>query len=105
MQPHDEFAHRITAAPQDVSLPVFEELQGQGYNRVKWHTSPGATDGPCIAKNDDDWDLGEFLLGPTGAGLQHAAPIYERTHVGCHCAVTVSGPGLPDVIVTAFGRQ
>jgi hypothetical protein len=105
MKSHEQFKHQLTAAPQDVSLPVFEELKSQGYDKATWHTSPGATDGPCIAKNDDSWSLEEFLLGPTGAGLQHAAPVYERTHVGCHCSVVVSGPGLPDVIVTAFGKQ
>ena len=105
MLPHDQFAHRITAAPQDVSLPVFEELQREGYDKVTWNTSPSAQDGPCISKNTDSWSMEEFLMGPNGSGLQHAAPIYERTHVGCTCTVTVSGPNLPDVIVSAFGKQ
>ena len=38
-------------------------------------------------------------------GLQHNAPIYEKTHVGCRCAVVVTGDGKPDVVVTAFGIE
>jgi hypothetical protein len=99
MQPHDKFRQLISAAPQDVSLPVLEELLGEGYDSVLWHTSPGATDGPCISMNDERFPLPEFI-----ANLQHAAPIFEKTHVGCRCSLTISGPGLEDVAVDWTGR-
>jgi hypothetical protein len=100
MLSHSQFAKSITAAPQDVSLPVFQELLGQGYDSVLWRTNPGATDGPCLVRNGDTFPLADFI-----SGLQYAAPIYEKTHVGCKCQMVVSGPGLPEVIVTAFGRE
>ena len=99
MDSHDHYLE-LAAAPQDVSLPVFEELIGGGYMTGVWMTDPGATDGPCIAADGNTYTLPEFI-----SGLQHAAPFYEHTHVGCKCALRCQGPGLPDVVVTAFGRQ
>lgn len=88
----------ITAAPQDVSLPIFRSLKSKGYTGTVWHTNAGATDPPCLAKNNDKQDLNSFLFG-----LQHAAPIYEKTHVGCKCTIEVTGTGKPSVMVNAFG--
>jgi len=99
MKPHDRFRQELTAAPQDVSLPVLEELLADGYDQVYWHTSPGATDGPCIAAEGPKGSLADFI-----SGLQHAAPIFEHTHVGCRCSITVSGPGKEDVVVDYTGR-
>lgn len=88
----------ITAAPQDVSLPILRSLKAKGYNGTIWHTNAGATDAPCLSKDGDRQDLTSFLFG-----LQHAAPIYEKTHVGCKCTVEVTGTGKPSVMVNAFG--
>ncbi len=100
MLSHEHFKKSITAAPQDVSLPVLEELLAQGYQTVVWRTNPGATDGPCIAADGNTYTLADFI-----SGLQHAAPFYEKTHVGCRCTAVVSGPGLEDKVVTAFGIE
>jgi len=104
MDSHEKFKLSLLGAPQDVSLQTFEELQGQGYDKVDWHTSPSAKDAPCLVVGGESWPMDEFLMGPGGGGLQHAAPMYERTHVGCNCTVVVSGPGLSDVVVNAFGK-
>lgn len=88
----------IIAAPQDVSLPIFRSLKAKGYTDTIWHTNAGATDPPCLSKNGDRQDLSSFLFG-----LQHAAPIYEKTHVGCKCTIEVVGTGKPSVMVNAFG--
>jgi len=88
----------ISAAPQDVSLPIFRSLKAKGYRATRWHTNAGATDVPCLSKDGDEQDLNGFLFG-----LQHAAPIYEKTHVGCRCVVEVTGQGLPPIMVGAFG--
>lgn len=100
MESHAQFRNRITAAPKDVSLPILRRLLRQGYTTTKWQTSAGATDSPCISKGGDEMSLEEFV-----SGLMHQAPFFERTHVGCHCGVVVSGPDLPDVFVTAFGEE
>jgi hypothetical protein len=88
----------ITAAPQDVSLPIFRSLKAKGYKSTRWHTNAGATDVPCLSKDGDVQDLNSFLFG-----LQHAAPIYEKTHVGCKCTIEVTAKGKPSVMVNAFG--
>jgi hypothetical protein len=89
----------VIAAPQDISTSVLQELLDAGYDMTTWHTSSAAVDAPCISKNGDMEPLADFL-----ANLQHNAPIYEKTHVGCKCTVTVTGPGdLPPVEVGAFG--
>lgn len=100
MESHAHFTQTILGAPQDVSLPVLEELLGQGYDTVTWRTNPSATDPECIAINTNTFPLADFI-----ANLQHAAPIYEKTHVGCHCTMVVTGPDLQEVLVTAFGRE
>ncbi len=88
----------ITATAQDISLPIFRSLKSKGYNSTRWHTNAGATDVPCLSKDGDVQDLNSFLFG-----LQHAAPIYEKTHVGCKCTIEVTAPGKPTVMVNAFG--
>jgi hypothetical protein len=93
----DEFLSMV-AAPQDISLPVLQDLITQGYDSGRWNTSPGAKDEACIVKNGDTFVLADFVNG-----LAHNAPFYEKTHVGCHCTMTCSGPDLPDVEVSAFG--
>lgn len=100
MESHDHFASRVLGAPKDVSLPILQDLLGQGYDTTTWQTNAGATDAPCISKNGDVQPLADFV-----ANLFHEAPFFEKTHVGCKCGVKVTGPGLPDVFVTAFGRE
>jgi len=99
MHSHKDFLANLTAAPQDVSRPVFEQLIAEGYADTLWNTSASATDAACIARNLERMPLADMI-----ANLQHDAPIYEKTHVGCTCSVTVSGAGKPDVVVNAFGR-
>ena len=98
MECHSEFMHKIFGAPQDVSRPVLEDLLNRGYTEVLWQTNTSATDGACLAKNNDRFDLFGFLQG-----LMHDSPIFEKTHVGCHCQLLVTGPNLPDTVVNAFG--
>jgi hypothetical protein len=100
METHDQFAGRVLGAPKDVSLPILEGLLAEGYDQTRWRTSAGATDSPCLVKNGDVQDLPSFVQG-----LMYEAPIFEKTHVGCKCGVEVTGPELPDVFVTAFGRE
>lgn len=100
MESHEQFAGRVLGAPKDVSLPILNDLLGQGYTDTRWRTSASATDAPCISKNGDTQDLGSFV-----SGLLYEAPIFEKTHVGCKCGVQVTGPDLPEVFVTAFGLE
>ena len=99
MQSHQHFMGSLLGAPQDVSRPVFEELIGEGYNEGAWETNPSATDGPCVAMNGTRLSLQDLI-----SNLQHDAPIFEKTHPGCHCGVRCTGEGKPDVVVGAFGR-
>lgn len=100
MKNHNDFiaSLKTEAAPQDVSLPVLEQLLGEGYDTCTWNTSPSATDGPCISMGGEVIPLADFI-----ANLMYAAPLFEKTHVGCHCSVSVSGPGLDPREVSAFG--
>jgi hypothetical protein len=100
MESHESFKQRVLGAPKDVSLPILQALLADGYTTTRWRTSAGATDSPCIAKNNDEEPLDEFI-----SGLMHEAPIYEKTHVGCKCGVEVTGPDLPTRFVTAFGEE
>ena len=100
METHEEFTNRVLGAPQDISLPILEQLLQEGYDAVKWHVNPGATDVPCVSMENKDFPLADFI-----ANLAHAAPIFEKTHVGCKCSVEVTGPGKSPVHVTAFGRE
>lgn len=83
---------------QDLSRPILEDLLDQGYTTVTWN-SGNSTHGQCRELNNQKWDLVSFL-----SGLQHDAPIFERSHPGDKsCSVTVSGAGLPDVYVDSYG--
>ncbi len=101
---HEDFLKAmVEGAPQDVSLPILQDLLEQGYTDTRWQTAPSSMDIPCLSKNGETKPLAEFLTG-----TQHNAPIYSPpsgTHVGCKCGVLVTGDGLPDVFVTAFGIQ
>jgi len=99
---HEEFLKklRLMAAPQDVSLPILEDLISQGYATCIWNTSASATDADCIERNGNQYTLEELTTG-----LMHDAPIYEQTHVGCHCSLSCEGDGLEQVVVSAFGIE
>lgn len=101
MDSHEKFKQQILAgpaAPQDVSLPVLEDLFSQGYTNTTWHTNAAATDAECLNKDGEQQALGDFLTG-----LMHAAPFYEKTHVGCRCTATIEGEDMIPVEVSAFG--
>lgn len=97
---HEDFLAALKGAPQDVSLPILEEKIAEGYVDGVWNTSPSAVDAACLARGGERFALADFV-----AGLVHAAPFFEKTHVGCHCTLTISGPGLPDMVISAFGVQ
>lgn len=82
----------------DHSRPVLEKLLEEGYDTTMWRTSPTAQDGKCKSLDGQQWRLEDFL-----AGLQHDAPVYERSHVQCTCHVVVTGPGKPEVRVNWEG--
>lgn len=98
---HEHFLAGLTAAPQDISMPVLEQFLADGYVDYQWNTSPSATDSACLMLDGDRGNLADLIEG----GRQYSAPFYQKTHVGCHCSITISGPSLPDVVVTAFGVQ
>lgn len=97
---HAAFRDRILAAPKDVSLPIFQDYLGQGYNDTEWMTDPGATDSACLMKNGDHMGLEEFI-----SQTQYDACIFSKSHVGCRCLIKLTGPDLPEVLVGAFGVQ
>ncbi len=100
METHEEFLSHVLGAPQDVSLPILNDLLKKGYTTVTWHSNPGTTHAECLAKDGDSWPLKVFV-----SGLHHQAPVFEKTHVGCKCSIEVSGPGKPPVVLTAFGVE
>lgn len=99
MDSHQQFLNKLRAAPQDVSLPVFQELEAQGYDKGTWVSSPSAVDALCISLNGNDYPIAEFTQN-----VPYDAPVYHLTHPGCSCQVQVTGPDLPEVFVNAFGR-
>jgi hypothetical protein len=99
MKAHDDFIQSIVAAPKDVSLPILEELLADGYSTVFWDATL-ASDWECQRMHGPyAGGLEDFI-----SGLQHAAPIFEKSHVGCKCVLTIGGDGKPDVHVDYTGR-
>jgi hypothetical protein len=103
MKSHDEFLKqmKLEAAPQDVSMPILEDLLSQGYDTARCRVNPSAIDTICLAGDGDVLPLADFIEG----GREHNAPAFSARHVGCQCAWIITGPALPDVVVTAFGIQ
>lgn len=84
---------------QDLSRPVLEDLLQKGYQLVTWD-SGNSTHSVCIDLDKQVWELEQFLQG-----LQHDAPLFERSHPGdASCTLIVSGEGLPPVRVDSFGN-
>ena len=96
---HEDFiAAAVQGAPQDVSLPIIKDLFEKGYVEGHWNSNPSSLDIPCLSRNGERFQVEQFINETT-----HDAFFYSHTHVGCKCSVTLSGPGLPDVVVGAFG--
>lgn len=73
---------------QDDSETILRRLLKQGYHTVTWISSDSdyaKVDG-CNALNNKQWALSDFLLG-----LEHEAPIFEKSHVQCQCRIRVTG--------------
>lgn len=70
----------------DKSREALEYLKGLGYTHVKWIKShdPCPT---CQALHGATWSIDNFI-----DSLQHDAPIYEKSHCGCRCFVSVFNP-------------
>lgn len=97
MDSHSDFINKINAAPQDVSRPIFQDLIAKGYSDGAWRTSPSAVDAKCISLDGERFQLQDLV-----SNLRHDASIFEKSHVGCHCAVECDGPEGKKV-VTAYG--
>jgi hypothetical protein len=83
---------------QDMTGPVLERLQHEGYNQVMWN-SGNSTHGECRDLNRQVWDLQDFLNT-----TEYDAPLFSRSHPGdVNCTLTVSGAGLPSIDVDSYG--
>jgi hypothetical protein len=83
---------------QDMSLPVLERLQNEGYNQVMWN-SGHSTHSECRDLNRQRWDLQDFLNT-----TEYDAPLFSRSHPGDeNCTLIVSGEGLPDIELDSYG--
>jgi hypothetical protein len=84
---------------QDMTRPILESLLADGYNLVTWD-SGNSRHSICVDLNRQVWELDQFLIG-----LEHDAPLFERSHPGdISCSLVVSGPNLPDVRVDSYGH-
>ena len=77
IKPTSEWPH------QDESLPTFEDLLEQGYNRATFVAHPNACNF-CKRLNGKTWNLSRFVQG-----LNHSAPIFEHTHVNSFSKIKV----------------
>lgn len=77
IKPNGEWPH------QDESLPTFEELLEQGYNRATFVAHPNACNF-CKRLNGKTWNLNRFIQG-----LSHEAPIFEHAHVNSFSKIKV----------------
>lgn len=87
--------------PQDRSLPLLRRALEEGYDRFVWHVNPDPKheEDECNAMEGFDGSIDDLI-----ANLEHAAPIYEVTHVGCKCYVELyssADPGLEKITVRA----
>ena len=93
IKPTSEWPH------QDESLPTFEDLLEQGYNRATFVANPNACNF-CKRLNGKTWNLDNFLRT-----TQHLAPIFSHSHVNAQSEIKVwdiKGE-LPDVFVDYNG--
>lgn len=69
---------------QDVSLPVFEDLLEQGFNKATFIAHSNACS-YCKKRNGKTWDLYQFI-----SNLQYDAPIFEKAaHVNAQSKIKV----------------
>lgn len=83
---------------QDMSLPVLERLQNEGYSVVTWD-SGHSKHSQCLDMNRQTWPLDTYI-----DTTEHEAGIFGRVHPGDeNCTLIVSGENLPDVRVDSYG--
>jgi hypothetical protein len=83
---------------QDMTRPILEDLINDGYQAVQWN-SGNSTHSECLDLNHNQWPIKDFI-----SGLEHDAPMFEKSHPGCSsCSVTVSGEGKPPIELDSFG--
>lgn len=84
---------------QDLTRPILEDLQNQGYDTVTWDASQ-SRHSICRELHDQKWLLKDFLTG-----LRHDAPLFEKSHPGdINCFLIVTGPDLSSVRVDSYGN-
>lgn len=83
--------------PQDVSREKLEILKSEGYIKVTWKMSPGTVDSKCVDLNGASWSIEDFL-----SQTSHDAPIYSKSHVGCHCSIIIEGENLDPIEINAL---
>ena len=69
---------------QEKSLQYFKGLLKKGFNKVTCVYSESGCS-KCSSLNGKTWDLEDFI-----DGIEHKAPIFEKTHPNCNCYVEVS---------------
>jgi hypothetical protein len=83
---------------QDMTMPVLERLQNEGYSQVTWN-SGHSTHGECRDLNRQVWDLEDFLRT-----TEYDAPLFSRSHPGDEsCTLIISGNGLPNIELDSYG--
>jgi hypothetical protein len=83
---------------QDLTMPVLERLQNEGYSQVMWN-SGHSTHSECRDLNRQRWDLEDFLRT-----TEYDAPLFSRSHPGDeNCTLIVSGEGVPDIELDSYG--
>jgi hypothetical protein len=85
------------AAEQDVSLPILQDLELMGYTDIKFEVSSESCP-ICQSLNGRTWTLKEFI-----SGLNHNAPIFEHSHIGCKDYIVVSGEGKEEIKINYKG--
>jgi hypothetical protein len=79
----EEVKANIDAANQDMSLSVLQELLDNGFDEVEWVGNEYEC-AQCQNLNGTKYSLADFI-----SNLQHAAPIFEKSHVNCRCYLIV----------------
>lgn len=93
------YSHR-----QDDSLHVLNRLISQGYTHATWHIHEDLHHEQDIC---DAYNKQEFNLIELTSGLRYAAPIFEKSHVGCYCFLLCysrENENLPWVVVDWKGE-
>lgn len=86
-------------APTEVSLPVFSDLLGRGYDTATFLATGEHCD-ICTGHDGESKALQDLI-----DGANFEAPIYTWSHPGCNCTVVVSGGGNEEAHVTFAGLE